>query len=273
MIHPVPPVPQPDRAGRFEVDGQRSTRANRQWWDGEAGAYLAEHGTFLGDAEFVWGPEGWTEDELDVLGPIEGRLVLEFGAGAAQAGRRLSTQGARVVSSDLSGGMLRTGAELNAATGVRVPLVQADATRLPFPDATFDVVFSAFGAVPFIADTGALMKELARVTRRGGLVAFSTTHPIRWTLPDVPDEAGLVVRHSYFDTTPYAEAAGDDVLYAEHHRTLEDRVRELLDAGLTLETLRELPWKTSNEQIWGGWSPLRGRLVPGTLVLSGRKTR
>ena len=115
------------------------------------------------------------------------------------------------------------------------------------------------------------MRELARVTRPGGVVAFSTTHPVRWSLPDVPDAAGLTIQHSYFDTTPYAEAAGDDVVYAEHHRTLEQRVRELLDAGLVLEQLRELPWKESNESTWGGWSPLRGRLVPGTLILAGRR--
>ena len=167
--------------------------------------------------------------------------------------------------------MLRTAAQLDARTGTSLPLVQCDASRLPFADASFEVVFSAFGAVPFIADTSALMRELARVTRPGGLVAFSTTHPVRWSLPDVPDAAGLTIQHSYFDTTPYAEAAGDDVVYVEHHRTLEQRVRELLDAGLVLEQLRELPWKESNESTWGGWSPLRGRLVPGTLILAGRR--
>lgn len=264
----------PDRAGRFDVDAASSARGNRSWWDAEARDYLDEHGAFLGDAEFVWGPEGWREDDLHVLGEpsgLAGRDLLEFGAGAAQAGRWCARQGARVVATDLSGGMLRTAAQLDARTGTSLPLVQCDASRLPFADASFEVVFSAFGAVPFIADTSALMRELARVTRPGGLVAFSTTHPVRWSLPDVPDAAGLTIQHSYFDTTPYAEAAGDDVVYVEHHRTLEQRVRELLDAGLVLEQLRELPWKESNESTWGGWSPLRGRLVPGTLILAGRR--
>lgn len=273
----------PDRAGRFTVSGPESTRANRAWWDGEADEYLAEHGAFLGDAELVWGPEGWTEAELRILGPegcLDGRDVLEFGSGAAQAGRWCAGQGARVVATDLSLGMLRQGAHIDdTRRAASVPnhtglaLAQCDASCLPFADEAFDVVFSAFGAVPFIADTAALMRELARVTKPGGLVAFSTTHPLRWTLPDVPDESGLLVTYSYFDTTPYAEARGERVLYAEHHRTLEARVAELLGAGLVLEQLRELPWKESNNQTWGGWSPLRGNLVPGTLVLTGRKPR
>ena len=34
----------------------------------EADDYYAEHGAFLGDADFVWGPEGWREDERGLLG-------------------------------------------------------------------------------------------------------------------------------------------------------------------------------------------------------------
>lgn len=265
------PIPQPDRAGRFTVPDDASVSANRTWWDAQAVDYLAEHGDFLGNDEFVWGPEGWTEAELNVLGDLAGLNILEFGGGAAQAGRWCAGQGARVVSTDVSLGMLRTGARLNARSASPVPLAQCDAGRLPFVGNTFDLVVSAFGAVPFIADSAGLMRELARVTRPGGRVAFSTSHPIRWAFPDVPTEAGLTITQSYFDTTPYAEAAGQEVLYAEHHRTVSQRVRELLDAGLILQDLREPEWKPTNEETWGGWSPLRGRLFPGTLILVGRK--
>ena len=261
----------PDRAGRFAVGADASAQANRAWWDAEANAYLDEHGAFLGDSEFVWGPEGWHERDLNILGPLRGLRILEVGAGAAQAGRWCRAQGAQVISSDISFGMLRAGARINERTGVRPALIQCDASQLPFADDTFDVVFSAFGAVPFIADTAALMREFTRVLRPGGRVAFSTSHPIRWAFPDVPGEAGLSVTQSYFDTTPYAEARGPQITYAEHHRTLAQRVRELLDAGLDLTDLREPQWNPCNSQTWGGWSPLRGELIPGSLILVGRK--
>ena len=72
---------------------------------------------------------------------------------------------------------------------------------------------------------------------------------------------------SYFDRTPYVEADSDgEATYVEHHRTLGDRVRELVGAGLVLVDLVEPEWPERNEQMWGGWSPLRGAPVPGTAI-------
>ena len=148
-----------------------------------------------------------------------------------------------------------------------VPFAQCDAVALPFGEAVFDVVFTAYGAVPFVADTARLMREVARVLRPGGRFVFSTTHPFRWAFPDDPGEGGLTVRQSYFDRTPYVEADSDgEATYVEHHRTLGDRVRELVAAGLVLVDLVEPEWPKRNGQVWGGWSPLRGRLFPGTAI-------
>ena len=252
---------------RRPVSAVESARANRSWWDGQAGAYQAEHGEFLGDARFVWGPEGIDEAEVGLLGPVEGRDVLEIGSGAAQCSRWLVEQGARPTATDLSYGQLAHAARLDARTGLSVPVAQADACALPFRSGSFDLACSAYGAVPFVADVEVLHREVARVLRPGGRWVFSVSHPVRWTLPDDPGRGGLRVSHSYFDRTPYAET--DDagrVTYVEHHRTLGDHVRALVAAGLTVLDVVEPEWPERNSQVWGGWSPLRGRLVPGTAI-------
>jgi len=264
------PDSDPSAAARREADSIETARANRTWWDIEADGYYTEHGSFLGDDDFVWGPEGLREADAGLLGELRDARLLEIGAGAAQCSRYVARRGARVVATDISGGMLRQGADLNrrftAQSGLTVPLVQCDATSLPFADYSFDTVFTSYGAVPFVADSAALMVQAARVLRPGGRFVFSTTHPIRWALPDDPGYPGLTVSSSYFDRTPYVEQESGTATYVEHHRTLGDRVRELTAAGLCLVDLVEPEWPQENQQVWGGWSPLRGALIPGTAI-------
>jgi SAM-dependent methyltransferase len=255
-------------AGYAQAGADESVRGNRHWWDDAAPAYAAEHGAFLGEADFVWGPEGLREPEAGLLGDVAARDVLEVGCGGAQCSRWLAAHGARVVGLDLSAAMLRPAA--GRATSGPV-LLQADARALPFADASFDLACSAYGAVPFVADPERIMHEVARVLRPGGRWVFSLTHPIRWVFPDDPGPDGLVARHPYFDRTPYVELDGAGVvLYAEHHRTLAERIADLVEAGFVLERLVEPEWQAGPDHVWGGWSALRGRLLPGTLILSAR---
>jgi ubiquinone/menaquinone biosynthesis C-methylase UbiE len=252
---------------RRPVGQPESARAQRAWWDVAADDYLDEHGPFLGDARFVWGPEGLSEADAHLLGDVAGRRVLEVGAGAAQCSRWLLAAGADPVALDLSAAMLRRGRELGVVSELEVPLVQADAAALPFGDRTFDLACSAYGGVPFVADSAGVMREVARVLRPGGRWVFSVTHPVRWSFPDDPGEAGLVARHSYFDRTPYVEQRADGTAtYVEHHRTIGDRVREVTAAGMRVVDVVEPEWPAGNTRTWGAWSPLRGRVVPGTAI-------
>jgi len=256
-----------ERVLRRAAEVTESAQASRSWWDEQSADYYAEHGTFLGDRDFLWGPEGLRESVAGLLGDVTGRAVLEIGCGGAQCSRWLADQGARPVATDLSGGQLDQAAVLNARTGVDVPLVQADAQRLPFADESFDLACSAYGALPFVADSAAVMSEVARVLRPGGRWAFATTHPFRWCFLDDPGPAGLVVESSYFDRRAYVEQDDNGVAtYVEHHRTFGDRIREIVAAGLQVVDVVEPEWPEGHEDAWGPWSPLRGRLMPGTAI-------
>nr|WP_239028205.1 class I SAM-dependent methyltransferase [Pseudonocardia acidicola] len=260
---------------RRAVGAAESERASRAWWDADAGDYLAEHGADIGDADFIWCPEGLREADADLLGgpaALRGARVLEVGCGSAPCARWLATQGALPVALDLSRGMLRHAAALGDATGITVPLVQAGAERLPFADASFDLACSAFGAVPFVAEPRQVMREVARVLRPGGRWVFAVNHPMRWMFSDDPGPDGLTVTQSYFDRTPYVEVdATGAATYVEHHRTIGDRVRDVVAAGLVLTDIVEPEWPEGRETVWGQWSPLRGALFPGTAIFCTRR--
>ena len=255
--------------GRRAVGADETAQANRRWWDSAADDYQAEHGEFLGgpdQARFIWGPEGLDEGSAQLLGPttaLAGRRVLEIGCGAASCGRWLAAQGAFTVAFDLSARQLSHAQLPNGA----VRLLQADAQRIPIRDASIDIACSAYGALPFVADSAAVLSEVYRVLLPGGRLVFSVTHPIRWVLPDDPGPGGLAISSSYFDRTPYVESDADGrATYVEHHRTFGDRVREIVAAGFTLTDVVEPAWPDDNPHTWGGWSPLRGRLIPGTAI-------
>lgn len=257
-----------------DVSSAASVRANQRWWDADADDYQAAHGDFLGDVDFLWCPEGLRESGARLLGDVAGRRVLEVGCGAASCARWLSTHGAAVVALDLSRGMLRHAATAAKRSGVVVPLLEANAEDLPLADEAFDIACSAFGAVPFCADSAKVMREVHRVLRPGGRWVFATTHPIRWVFPDDPGPEGLVAQTPYFDRTPYVEVDGDgDEVYVEHHRTLGDRVREIVAAGFRLVDLIEPEWPAGHTMVWGQWSPLRGALLPGTCIYVCEKAR
>jgi len=251
---------------RHVTDGEAEA-ANRADWDAEADAYQAEHGDFLGDARFVWSPEGLDEETARLLGDVNGLRVLDLGCGAAQCARWLRTQGAESIGVDLSWRQLQHARRLDEETSVEVPTVCGSVSSLPFDDASFDLVSSAFGALPFVVEIAGALREVTRVLRSPGRAVFSVVHPVRRMYPDDPTEQGLTITRSYFDRAAYVESSEDgETAYVEPHHTLGDWVGAIGAAGLVLDQLIEPEWPPGHTRVWGGWGPIRSALLPGTAI-------
>lgn len=112
----------------------------------------------------------WREATRRVLAAKKDERVLDLAAGTGVSTVEFGRSGAYCVAADFSLGMLRAGQHRG------VPMVAADALRLPFADESFDAVTISFG-LRNLVDTEAGLREMARVVRPGGRLAiceFST---------------------------------------------------------------------------------------------------
>lgn len=241
---------------------------SRRWWDREADAYIADSPS-IGEVRFQWTPEGWTEDDLHLIGPNPGH-VLEVGAGTAPCSRFLASRGIYVTASDISSTMLDRAHSLNAQHEIDFPLVRAAISNLPFDDASFDTVFTSFGAIGFISDLAEGFREVARVLTPGGRWIFAATHPFSWVFPDSPHVEDLSVVRGYGRADAYVESDDESIDYAEFSHTFADYVNALKDTGFSIETVLEPLWKPGHDTTWSSWGPERGALIPGSLIISAR---
>jgi SAM-dependent methyltransferase len=175
-------------------------RRNRSSWNREADEDQREHAAQLNRFDRMgWGTWGIPEAKLEVLGDVRGKDVLEYGCGGGQWSIALARRGARPVGLDLSIRQLEHAGRLMRDGGASFPVVNADAERVPFGDASFDVVFCDHGAMTF-ADPVRTVPEVARVLRPGGLFSFNIASPLLWLTIVDGDEApaGTQLRRDYF---------------------------------------------------------------------------
>lgn len=105
-----------------------------------------------------------------LAGPVAGRDVLDVGCGDGTLARAFAASGAaRVIGCDADARMIARATQSQDTTGPT--FLVADATRLPFGDASFDIV-SIVAVLAFIPDASAALREIARILRPGGTLVL-----------------------------------------------------------------------------------------------------
>ena len=237
---------------------------NQASWDADSDDYQARHGEQLAASTgLAWGTYQIPETELQVLGDVVGKDILELGCGAAQWSIGLAKVGARPIGIDLSERQLEHARRLQAEAGVEFPLVHGSAEDVPLPDASFDIVFCDHGAMTF-ADPYRTVPEASRLLRSGGLFAFSHHTPIEsiaWPLDGDRVTERLVV--DYFgmhrlddgETTTFQLPYGEWIrLFHENGFEIEDLIelRPADGVGSSYRDDEELSWarRWPAEEIW-----------------------
>jgi ubiquinone/menaquinone biosynthesis C-methylase UbiE len=117
--------------------------------------------------------EPYAADLASRVAMLQPSRLLEVAAGTGVVTRHLASalaQEIRIVATDLNQAMLDRATAVGTSRPVEWRL--ADATQLPFPDESFDVVVCQFGAM-FFPDKPKAYSEAKRVLRSGGIFIFN----------------------------------------------------------------------------------------------------
>jgi ubiquinone/menaquinone biosynthesis C-methylase UbiE len=138
----------------------RKKKSQREHWD--------RFWRAVDTVDEVYSNEGRVASQIEQFLSVEGKRILEVGAGSGRDGIQLAANGARVVSLDYSiPSLSMIGSQLDGRT--LISLCCGDAFSLPFEDETFDVVFHQ-GLLEHFRNPGDLIAENRRVLKKGGLL-------------------------------------------------------------------------------------------------------
>ena len=178
------------------------------------------------------------ETVLRLLGPETGRLI-DVGCGGGANAAAFATAGWRVVGLDLSPGQLRF------ARGRGIDVVQADATAMPFDDASFDAAVSTWLHTD-VDDFAAVLREIARVLRPAAPFVYVGAHPCfvgphsRFVGAEgVPTLHPGYRRTEYYTEAPGISPTGLRAKVGATHLPLGRFIQAFVDAGLALEHFEE----------------------------------
>ena len=178
----------------------------------------------------------------DIVPPPTAGLTLEVGCGEGRVARELVARGHTVIAVDASPTLVRYAREADAGSAYLL----ADATALPFADATFETVvaYNSLQTMAQLADMPQAIREAGRVLKPSGPLCFCTAHPMTdiARLAEPSPNGDLVISGSYFEHEYVNDTVTQNGLTMTFHgwtHTLEDYTRALERAGFLIERLRE----------------------------------
>ncbi len=177
-------------------------RRNRTAWDRYAADFAEGAPRAWAQDEPDWGIFHVPDADLGVLpDDLAGLDVVELGCGTAYLSAWLARRGARPVGIDNSPQQLATARRMQEEFGLRFPLHLGNAEATPFPDASFDLAVSEYGASIW-CDPYRWIPEAARLLRPGGELIFLVNGTIMMlcTPEDATEEtpAGDCLARDYF---------------------------------------------------------------------------
>ena len=179
---------------------------------------------------------------MALLPDVAGRRVLDLGCGAGQLAHHLAGRGAaEVIGVDLSERMLELAR--SEWSHPRVAYLRASIEEVTFDHARFDLVVSSM-AFHYVADYRGLCRRIREWLAPGGVLVFSTEHPVYLSRATSEGWARGPDGREHWAVDRYGEEGLREERWIadgvqKHHRMLATLLNEPIDAGLVIERVVE----------------------------------
>jgi SAM-dependent methyltransferase len=212
---------------------------NRAQWDKWAADYVEAGERQWAADEPSWGIWEVPESQVGLLpDDVAGLDAIELGCGTAYVSAWLARRGARPVGIDNSQAQLTTARELQGRFDLEFPLLHGNAEDVPFPDESFDLAISEYGAAIW-CDPYLWIPEAARLLRPGGRLIFLGNAALLMLCMSYEENAPAEERllRPYFGMHRFDWPDDESVDFHLPHGKMIDLLR---DSGFEVEQLIEL---------------------------------
>ena len=208
--------------------------------------------------------------ELDELGDVAGKRLLHLQCHFGLDTLSWARLGATVTGVDFSERAIALARSLSAELALPATFVQSTVDDLQSNlTGAFDIVFTSYGAIEWLADLQRWAQTIAHFLAPGGTFSIVELHPLARTLDDLDTHPELRVVGPYFPASrprrlrihgSYAAPDAhvkNDLAYGWTH-SFAEILNALIGAGLRLEYLHEfpcsvVPFSRSMERAPDGW--------------------
>lgn len=230
---------------------QQYFEINRQFWDSRVASHTQSE-MYDVDA-FLKGKSSLTEIEKDALRDVSGKTLLHLQCHFGMDTLSWERKGAIATGVDFSSKAITKAEELRDQLNLKARFIESNVYDLPeVLEEQFDIVFTSYGATPWLPDLEKWAAIVNRYLKPGGLFYIAEFHPSLYLF----NFENYQVEYQYFNTgKPYVEEVTGS--YADPgnpqkgtecfwNHSISEKVNALLKQGLQLLELNEYDYSPYN---------------------------
>ncbi|GIO59841.1 class I SAM-dependent methyltransferase [Paenibacillus cineris] len=242
-------------------------KINKDGWNKVADQFF--EGTFNNLGYGTYSPD---ENELNLLGDVKGKVILEVGCGSGHTLEYLANKGAReLYGVDFSTVQLNTAKRVTSYLSTPIHFIESpmeDMTELP--EAYFDIAVSIY-ALGWTVNLDKTLKNVYDSLKSGGVFVFSWEHPVHSVLEY--DEEKLYFRRSYVDEGPEKHESWRSVPIIMNYRKISTYINALVKAGFIIDQVVEetrIP-ENDNSKPSKWYSAEKARMICPDIIIKSHK--